>query len=121
MGVRAGGRFKAYPLLALREAPVVNDSLGEVGLLVFFDPETETTPVFSSEVDGRGLTFRKLPGDGGAAARLVDDQTGSTWSPVTGSAVDGELAGKTLDRALSHLSSWFAWKDWNPGTELYEG
>jgi hypothetical protein len=30
------------------------------------------------------------------------------------------LNGKALDRVLSHLSFWFAWKDWNPDTELYE-
>ncbi|MCH8826728.1 MAG: DUF3179 domain-containing protein, partial [Chloroflexi bacterium] len=39
----------------------------------------------------------------------------------TGRAIDGELKGQTMERALSHLSFWFAWTDWNPDTELYTG
>ena len=26
---------------------------------------------------------------------------------------------RMLSRALSHLSFWFAWKDWNPDTEVH--
>ena len=40
---------------------------------------------------------------------------------LSGRAIEGELKGENLERMLSHLSFWFAWKDWNPDTELYAG
>jgi len=67
------------------------------------------------------LTFEVLQEGPGAQALLRDTETGSTWQTLTGAAIDGPLKGTVLDRVLSHLSFWFAWKDWNPDTELYEG
>ena len=121
VGVQVDNNFKAYPFEALREQPLVGDKLAGQGLLVYFDRGTDTALVYLAEVDGLNLTFRLLDGGDGLAARLMDNETGSTWMAVTGTAINGELKGKTLKRALAHLSFWFAWKDWNPETELYEG
>ena len=114
LGVDFDGNTQAYPFRVLMAAPVVNDSFAGVDVLVFFDAGTETALVFDRNVDGRPLTFR-LEGDANAAQTiLVDDETGSKWMAFTGRAVEGELRGKVLTRPLSHLSFWFAWKDWNP-------
>ena len=121
VGVVSGEQTKAYPLQALKDRPVVNDSLAGEDVLVFLERGTDTALVYRRDVDGRTLTFRLSEEGFGPRALLVDDQTGSKWIALTGSAVEGPLAGKTLDRALSHLSFWFAWKDWNPETEVYSG
>ncbi len=64
--------------------------------------------------DGRQLTF--APAD---AATFVDAQTGSTWD-ILGRAVDGPLAGQSL-QPLPHLDTfWFAWAAFHPDTRLID-
>ena len=120
VGVALGGSAKAYPFDLLLETPVVNDSLGGGNVLVYMETETETALVYDREVDGRVLTFSMAEEGQGAFAVLVDAETGSRWLALTGKAIDGPLKGTVLNRAPSHLSFWFAWKDWNPDTEVYQ-
>ena len=121
LGVDLGGSPKAYPFNILRRQPVVNDVVAGHSSLVYFDDSTGTALVYDRTVDGRPLTFRLDGEPQGILTRLVDDETNSRWMAFTGLAVSGELKGKRLERAFSHLSFWFAWKDWNPETELYQG
>ena len=121
VGVSLGGGTKAYPIEVLAIEPVVNDSLGGENVLVYMERKTETALVYDRTVDGRALTFRLSKEGVGAFALLVDEETGTTWLALTGKAIDGPLKGKVLTRAPSHLSFWFAWKDWNPATEVYTG
>ena len=67
------------------------------------------------------LSFQLEDGPAGVHAVMVDEETGSKWRAFTGRAFEGELEGQTLARLTSHLSFWFAWKDWYPDTELYTG
>ena len=119
LGVQAMDRTKAYPLRLMKDWPVINDSLGGEDLLIFLEQGTGTPLAYRRTVAGRSLTFRLLEGVG-AQTVLVDDETGTKWAAITGRAVDGPLEGENLERAHSHLSFWFAWKDWNPDTEVYE-
>ena len=121
LGVDIGGRAKAYPLSALSRAPSLNDTLAGQDLLVFFEDSTGTALVYDRSVDGKALTFHREGPGSGAQTVLVDAETGTKWLALTGVAIEGELQGKVMPRLLSHLSFWFAWKDWNPDTELYEG
>ena len=121
VGVSAGGRTKAYPFDLLGGQPLVNDSIAGQDILVFMERDTGTALAYDRSVDGRVLTFQLYQDGLGAQAYSTDAETGSKWMALTGRAFEGPLAGKTLDRALSHLSFWFAWKDWNPETEVYEG
>ena len=121
VGVDIDGTAKAFPFQVLLEQPVVNDSVGSEDVLVYFDRSPDTALVYDRTVDGRSLSFTLADEGTGLQAVLVDNETGSKWMAFTGRAIEGELKGKTLDRSLSHLSFWFAWKDWNPDTELYEG
>jgi hypothetical protein len=121
LGVDIGGITKAYPFGALRRNPVLNDAVAGSSALVYFDDATGTALVYDRTVDGRPLTFRLDGEPRGVLTILVDDETNSRWMAFTGLAISGELEGKTLQRALSHLSFWFAWKDWHPETELYVG
>lgn len=119
LGLIDAGLARAYPLEVLRSKPVVNDSIGESDLLVYFDGPSGTALAYDRNVDGQTLTF-KLEGEPkGALTVLIDDQTGSRWTAFQGAAIAGALKGRRLKRLPSHLSFWFAWKDWNPGTELY--
>ena len=121
LGVDIGGRAKAYPLSALERAPSLNDSVAGQDLLVFFEDSTGTALVYDRSVDGKTLTFQREGPASGAQTVLVDAETGTRWLALTGVAIEGELQGKVMSRLPSHLSFWFAWKDWNPDTELYGG
>ena len=121
LGVDVGGNTKAYPFKILEDLGLVNDTFSGQNVLVFFDKATGTGLVYDREVDGRLLTFHIVGQPNGALTFLEDNETGSRWMAFTGTAIEGELKGKTLNRALSHLSFWFAWKDWNPDTELFTG
>ena len=121
LGIADAGSAKAYPFDALEDQPVVNDSVGETDILVFFDPDTNTALAFDRTVDGSPLSFHLEGQVNGVQTVLMDDRTGSRGVAFTGKAVAGKMEGTTLKRVPSHLSFWFAWTDWNPETELYTG
>ena len=121
LGVDLGGSPKAYPFSILQGQPVVNDVVAGHSALVYFDVSTGTALVYDRTVDGRPLTFRLDGEPQSILTTLVDDETNSRWMAFTRLAISGELKGRRLERAFSHLSFWFAWKDWNPVTELYLG
>jgi hypothetical protein len=118
VGVAVGGQTRAFPLGALKSRPVVNDSLAGEELLVFLERETDTAIVYRRVVEGDPLTFELYREGSGALSALVDAETGTKWAAMTGTAFEGPLKGVTLDRVDSHLSFWFAWKDWHPETSV---
>ena len=119
VGVNLAGHTKAYPLGTLAEQGVVNDKVGGVGVVVVFDRTSNTGVLYESRAGDRELTFEAFGKKGGSRSKLRDRETGTIWTAFTGVATDGPLTGTKLKRVLSHLSFWFAWTDWNPGTELY--
>ena len=121
VGVDFDGLKKAYPFSILDDQPVLNDSVDDRDSLIYFDRPSGTALVYDRAVDGRSLTFRLEGEPDGILTELVDDETGSRWLAFTGAAVDGPLKGRQLERVPSHLSFWFAWTDWNPGTHLFGG
>lgn len=102
---------------------VVNDVVGEVPVLVVHAREASSTVLFDRRAGGRTLTFRSDPASPsdavGLARRVVDLESGSRWSAWTGTAVDGPMAGRTLEILPSAPVYWFAWSDFYPGTRLY--
>ncbi len=120
LGLESGGEARAYPFRRLGEGPLVNDRFQGRPVLVVFDAGSETGVVYDRRLDDTVLTFRLEDGRSGPGAIMVDRQTGTRWTAITGEAVEGELAGARLERVPSHYSFWFAWKDYHPETEVYE-
>lgn len=111
VGVRAPDATTAYPLLAVREAGVVEDWVGTLPVAVAADP---VPGAYVRVVDGEVLSFSGDVADG----RLRGG--GSTWSLATGEAVDGSLKGAVLRRANTATPMyWFAWVEFHPGTAVY--
>lgn len=127
-GVERGGEALGVPLVTLQAARVVSAELAGTELVFFWAPGTASaldtdevadgddigaTGVFVPQLDGRSLTFAAR-GD-----RFVDDQTGSTWN-LLGQALDGPLAGSSLD-AVEHVDTfWFAWSAFRPDTAVVD-
>lgn len=110
---------KAFPHSELREVLVVNDEVAGEKIVAYFQDESATALAYSREVDGQELTFTL--DDSGEREWLVDAETGTRWLPFTGQAVEGPLVGKALERVHAVNVFWFAWTDFYPDTELFEG
>ncbi len=119
----------AFPFSALEQEIVVNYTVGDTDLVVFFKPGTRSaldgrliresddigaTGIFESDLDGRKLTFRA---DGDS---FSDNETGSSWN-ILGQAIRGPLTGSALTPIVHGNHFWFAWGAFQPETKIYQG
>ena len=119
----------AYPLPAIAAAGVVEDTIGDMDVVIFYEPgqvsaldqstiedskEVGSAAMFIPVVDGQALTFSY---DNGV---ITDNETGSEWD-VFGQAISGELEGSQMELVLSFTHFWFAWAAFQPDTVVYEG
>lgn len=118
----------AYPLEVLSEEIVINDTVGGVDVVAFWQPgvvsaldqavidesrDIGTAALFQRTLDDEVLTF-SMSEDG----VLTDEQTGSTWN-LFGEAIEGPLAGESLEPIVANLHFWFAWAAFSPETSVY--
>ena len=117
----------AYPYETLEQVRVINDTVAESPIAVFWQPGTAsaldsgsiasgrdvgTGASFSRDLDGQLLDFEWSDG------AIRDRQTASTWS-LLGEATAGPLHGSTLDAVVSINHFWFSWAAFRPETRVY--
>ncbi len=127
--VSIDGVTAVFPFLTLEEERVVNYTVNNQDLVVFFKSGTVSaldegsiknsrdvgaTWVFERTVDGQALTFR-ADGD-----RFIDNETQSVWS-ILGQAVEGPLSGQQLEPIVHTNVFWFAIAAFRPDTLIYQG
>ncbi|MDQ7027653.1 MAG: DUF3179 domain-containing protein [Anaerolineae bacterium] len=120
----------AYPLEALVNDMVINDTIGTVPVVAMWqsgvassldesDIDTSrdigTSALYSRDVDGRVLTFRYDE----VNQVIVDAETGSIWN-LFGESIQGELEGTQLEQIVATAHFWFAWAAFYPETEIYD-
>ena len=114
LGLFLDGRAKAYPIRILNWHEIVNDRIGDKGIVVTFCPLCGTGMIFDSNVNGKPTTF----GVSGLLYQsdilLYDRETESLWSQIKSSAVAGELTGTRLKLLSSTQTTWRAWKKKHP-------
>ena len=120
VGLELGPAQGAYALRHLRERPVVNDVLGGDAIVVTLESQGGAASLFRRETEGRTLTFEPAPGVANGQPLMRDRETGTTWTTLSGNAVDGALAGSRLEQLPAFVVFWFAWTDFHPGTDLYQ-
>lgn len=111
LGIAEGGDAKAWAFDALGKTPVVNDSWGGKPVVVLFSGDAMTARLYSRVVKGRELNFEK------ARDGIKDKQTGSTWEPTTGRAVEGPLKGSHLTALPAIVSYRKTWLAFHPETK----
>jgi hypothetical protein len=93
---------------------VANDTLDDEPIVVFLAGDAVTPRVFRRSAGERTLTFQ-LTGDG-----LRDEETGTSWDPLTGLALDGPLKGARLEGVVFTQALWYAWRSVRPDTTLWD-
>ncbi len=120
--VELGGETRAYSFEALREQKVINDEVGGLPVVIFwqegtkslFSPgfDTGSSAVFFRQIDGEELRFQLAGSD------LSDEQTGTVWN-IFGEGERGELQGERLRQVPSMEAFWFAWAAFQPDTTVW--
>lgn len=112
LGIATETAVTAYPFPVVRDAGVINDTVGSLPVVVGTAPG-ETMVAYDRRVDGNVLRFSR------ESARLFR-AGGSTWERTTGRAIDGPHAGTTLEPAASQPPMFLrGWRDFHPGTTIY--
>ena len=115
--LRLGGQPKAYPLATIIPERVINDELGERGLVIV----AEATPEREFFEPG-GAAVRAYDSGGNLFSAGDDDLTlvsadGRTWR-ISEEALIGN-DGARLERIGGHLAYWFGWFGFYPDTLVY--
>ena len=122
LGLQLRDGLQAYAYRHLSDHPVVNDRVGSLDLAVFFDGRQGTAAAWERTVESQLLTFAAASGvtapDGGPA--VIDDQTGTTSSALSGEAFEGPLTGSQLTQVTATPMFWFAWTDFFPSAPLWD-
>lgn len=120
LGMVIDGAPAFFPYTTLHNELVVNDRIGGLDVVVAYENDAFSAVAFDRTVDGQTLTFSADSATPeGSGLVLMDAETGSRWSALTGTATAGPLAGTALERIPATSSFWFGWKDWHPETYLY--
>jgi Protein of unknown function (DUF3179) len=112
-GLSLADRQKAWPLTGLNQVRVLQDELAGVPLVLIAEPDALSAFAYSRRLDERVLDF-DLRG-----RELVDRDTHSRFSVLTGRAVSGPLEGETLARVPGRTAYWFAWRRAYPNTSIW--
>ena len=111
LGIEREGIFGAVRIDAVKEAGLVNMTLGVTPMVAFHDSGLEAVHLFESRVEGGtdALTFAFLDG------KIVDNETKSEWSPE-GVCTYGRYREQKLAPVLHTNAMWFAWAAFYPQT-----
>jgi hypothetical protein len=97
LAVFADFAAKLYPFKKLKAREVVNDQFRHRPLTVAYFPDSNTAVAWDRRVKGRALTFAwSNKRDDHGNLLLEDQETGSRWSAMTGTALSGDLKGQQL-------------------------
>jgi hypothetical protein len=128
VGVVLGDEAVAYPFPALAESRLIEDTVDNQEIVVFWAPgagsavdsgditagrDIGQTGVYRRELEGQVLTFAAK--DDGT---FRDDETGSTWD-IAGQSVAGPLEGERLAPVPGTVVFWFAWAAFQPEGRLW--
>ena len=128
LGALIGDQAVSYAFSALKEEPVINDSVSDRDVVVFWQPGAASA-LDAGDIDastdvGMALMFdRRLPSGEvlifrQVAGGFIDNETESHWN-IWGEATAGPLAGNSLSQLHAFPHFWFAWAAFYPDTILY--
>ncbi len=108
------GDARFYPLSIMTRHEIVNDEIGEIPVAVTYCPLCNTALAFDRRFEGETLRL----GVSGLLRHsdlvMWDDVTQTLWQQITGEAIVGEHAGKSLIPLGSAIVRWADFRDNHP-------
>jgi hypothetical protein len=114
-GLSFKGQAWAMPWWIIKNHHVANLTLDDQPVMMSFCEICSGSAAFVPLLNGRRHTFR-VKGLYNGTHFLIDDETGSFWTPFAGSAVYGPLKGTRLERLPLHTCTWEEWMALYPQT-----
>jgi hypothetical protein len=125
IGVAAGGEARAYPLKFVRVHEIVNDTLGNVPIVVTYSPLGDSAVVFDRRLGGEILEFGFSGLMYNANLLMYDKRPNaaeeSLWSQLKFVAMAGPKAGKALTVMPIHFGRYADWRSKYPNTTVMVG
>lgn len=127
VGVTVEDEDVAYAFSALTNDLVVNDTIADTPVAIFWGPGTtdalDGSEIASSREIGTAIAYDPRNGDQvltfvAEGDDFRDNETGSLWT-LLGQAIDGPLAGQQLDTMTHRNEFWFAWASFFPEGVLH--
>jgi len=119
LGLYLNRRAWAMPWWIMKNHHVANLVFDDRSVLVTLCEMCSSAAALRAEVDGQRLVFR-LRGQYNATI-LLEDKTGSLWSPFTGFALAGAMRGATLERLPLSQCLWSEWLAMHPTSMVLYG
>ncbi len=127
LAAKVAGEAVAFPFSMLRKNIVVNHTVGDTDIVVFWQAGA-VSALDKAEIDesrdvGMALMFERNPENGVTlsfyydGSGFLDNETGSRWN-IFGEAIEGPLSGSALKQTHAAPHFWFAWAALNPETLL---
>jgi hypothetical protein len=115
LGIDFEGAVRAYPVKILNWHEIVNDRVGDVGVLITYCPLCGSGMAFRVAADARfgvsGLLYN-------SDMLLYDGATESLWSQIMGQAITGPSKGRRLEPIVVRHTSWKSWRETHPTTSV---
>jgi hypothetical protein len=105
IAVEYNGDARAYPLQVLTWHEIVNDTVGEIPVVVTFCPLCNSALVFDRRLNGETYDFGTSGWLRHSDLVMYDRTTESMWQQFTGEGIVGELAGEQLTFLPSSIIS----------------
>ncbi len=99
------GVARAYPLQILTHHEIVNDRVAGTPVAVTFCPLCYSALVFKRTLDGEAVEFGVSGLLRNSDLVMYDRKTETLWQQLTGTAIVGDLTGRTLTRLPSQIVS----------------
>ena len=105
IAVDLAGEARAYPLQILTWHEIVNDTIGDLPIIVTFCPLCNSAIVFERTLDDEPVEFGTSGLLRNSDLIMYDRKTESLWQQFTGEAIVGDQVGTTLTFLPSSLIS----------------
>lgn len=103
-----------YPLSVMTRHEIVNDEVGGIPVAVTYCPLCNTALVFDRRFEGETLRLGVSGLLRNSDLVMWDDVTQTLWQQVTGKAIVGKHAGKSLTPLASAIVRWADFRDTHP-------
>jgi hypothetical protein len=115
LGLEMEELFGAVPVDSVKEARILNFSMGLSPLVAFYDQELDAVRIFDRRLEGKNdqtMTFIIFED------KFLDQETRSIWTPE-GLCIYGRNRDKRLLPVLAVDSMWFAWAAFRRQCQIY--